>query len=151
FDTTITVFKNRRIDFLMDKLVPKKLKSTYLESVYPYGNKHSLAPRIDLIHQDLPDSYKGFKDNNWNTFAGLYGHTSIYGQDAIESVEVDHGNINIFREDFNVHVVASDIIDTDNTTVVSEGPDDTTLETEELIFHTRMNGPSVITTVTRKP
>ncbi|NGM61682.1 hypothetical protein G5B30_07095 [Sphingobacterium sp. SGG-5] len=153
-DTTIRVFENRRIDFLMDKLAPNNLKSTYLEQVF-VGEQKVKARQIHLLDAPMgssqaPKSYQELQEGGYGSFAGLYGETFIYGDNVIDSIEVRAGNIGIYS-DLSVRAVVEDILATYDVTIVSEGPDDTILETEELIFHTRMKGFNIITAITRKP
>lgn len=163
-DTAITVFENRRVDFLMDKLVPKDIKNTDLEQVF-IGPDKVRTPDASYL-RPIPGyvgpfgSYKGIKDADYNTFLGLYGRTAIYGNHTIDSIAVRHG---VLAYDENImNMVREDILDVYDAIVVKDSENEMILETEELIFRTMAhwcwvrecdlrNVPAVVTTVKRKP
>lgn len=109
----INVFESTDVDVVFDELVPSLLYNTFSEKINWGDSRYIQSKRMYLLDDptmigDNPDiKYDTYDKFGFNTFPGLYGIACIYGDDKVEKIIVNHGNIN--RGTFNV--MYSDLID----------------------------------------
>jgi len=99
----IVVFENRKIDFLFDKLIPNKMRSSFMGEIWANKGAGKLEKQetsrmydeeFKTIIATSNTLYKDFKEKKYGLFEGLYGYSKIYGGNQIDSVIVDFGDLN---------------------------------------------------------
>lgn len=152
------VFENRRIDYLMDVLNPSLLKNTVMERIDSKGNDLNntiyLTRDNFIIENRDRELYKLMKESNFGSFAGLFGYSKIFGNNKIDSVIVEHGNMR--DGSLNAERVLSDITTVyKNFKLSSVGNIKTgdtykyILSNDKIIFTVHRNGPDIFTVIKR--